>query len=227
MNIYALVMIVIVPVCISVIINFLVYSHVRSSTQRILPQSITSQLHNETIQQPKVSRRDFRLFWQMLIIVPSLTISIRSLAATLRLFTDIIAIIVRDRDLCRRFYHCALRTSMNIYALVMIVIVPVCISVIINFLVYSHVRSSTQRIQPQSITSQLHNETIQQPKVSRRDLRLFWQMLIIVPSLTISIRSLAATLRLFTDIIAIIVRDRDLCRRFYVRFILLKTIYFF
>ncbi|CAF2156332.1 unnamed protein product [Rotaria magnacalcarata] len=114
----------------------------------------------------------------------------------------------------------------------MIVIVPACISLIINFLVYSHARSSTQRIQPQSITSQLHNETTQQPKVSRRDLNLFRQMLIMfflfaggwtpiyltlvvnefiaVPSLATSILSLMATICLLTDIIAMIVRDREL-----------------
>ncbi|CAF1235104.1 unnamed protein product [Rotaria magnacalcarata] len=95
-----------------------------------------------------------------------------------------------------------------------------------------HARSSTQRIQPQSITSQLHNETTQQPKVSRRDLNLFRQMLIMfflfaggwtpiyltlvvnefiaVPSLATSILSLMATICLLTDIIAMIVRDREL-----------------
>lgn len=64
--------------------------------------------------------------------------------------------------------------------MVLIVLVPSLILLMINFLIFLFVRSSTKRIQPQQFSvatiTQSSSNQIQRSKLSRRDLRLLKQM---------------------------------------------------
>lgn len=124
---------------------------------------------------------------------------------------------------------------MNIYALMMIVIVPTFICFIINIILYIYARSSTRRVHPNASPLQPHSKNAQQPKISGRDLRLLRQILIMfflfacgwtpvylilvfrtyifIPAIVVSIFSLIATWCLLADLINMLVFDRQLRER--------------
>jgi hypothetical protein len=67
---------------------------------------------------------------------------------------------------------------MKIYTFVMFMVVPSVINIVLNILIFIHVRSSSRRIQPQTVTNTLSNGgNNQQARVSRRDISLLQQMI--------------------------------------------------
>ncbi len=66
---------------------------------------------------------------------------------------------------------------MEIYAVIMAAIVPSLINTIVNVLIFSHVRSSSRRVQPQTVTSVTNVINTQEPRISRREISLLRQMI--------------------------------------------------
>ncbi|CAF1145532.1 unnamed protein product [Adineta steineri] len=67
---------------------------------------------------------------------------------------------------------------MGIYTCIMAIFVPALLNIILNTLIFSYVRSSTRRIQPQSNNASTSGPNNQQPRMSRRDMSLLKQMLV-------------------------------------------------
>ncbi len=68
---------------------------------------------------------------------------------------------------------------MTIYTCVLAVCIPSLIITILNILIFSYVRSSTRRVQPQGlhVSTNANNHIQQQPIISRRDISLLRQMI--------------------------------------------------
>ncbi|CAF1132728.1 unnamed protein product [Adineta steineri] len=67
---------------------------------------------------------------------------------------------------------------MGIYTCIMAIFVPALLNIILNTLIFSYVRSSTRRIQPRSNNASTSGLNNQQPRMSRRDMSLLKQMLV-------------------------------------------------
>ncbi|CAF1117119.1 unnamed protein product [Adineta steineri] len=72
---------------------------------------------------------------------------------------------------------CGNQLSLTIYTLVIAAILPSLINIILNIIIFSHVRSSARRIHPQAISALTSDVTAQQPKISRREISLLRQMI--------------------------------------------------
>jgi len=59
----------------------------------------------------------------------------------------------------------------------MAVLVPSIINIVLNILIFIYVRTSSRRIQPQSIDPLTNGNNIQHVKLTRRDISLLWQMI--------------------------------------------------
>ena len=74
------------------------------------------------------------------------------------------------------FQYCTLPTWLRIYGYVLTSIVPALINILPNALIFSYVRSSTNRIQPQGPSALIATVSVQHPKVNRREIALVKQM---------------------------------------------------
>jgi hypothetical protein len=66
---------------------------------------------------------------------------------------------------------------MRIYTYVTSVWVPLSINILLSVLIFIHVRNSTRRVQPQTISTIENGNNNQQPKISRREMLLLRQMI--------------------------------------------------
>lgn len=66
---------------------------------------------------------------------------------------------------------------MGVYTFITAVILPIVLNILLNIGIFLHVRNSSLRIQPQTITAVTIGVHRQQPKISRRDIALLKQML--------------------------------------------------
>lgn len=60
----------------------------------------------------------------------------------------------------------------------MTVLVPSAINTVFNVLIFMHVRASTRRVQPQTISAIASDGNKQQQRISRRDISLLQQMIL-------------------------------------------------
>ncbi|CAF1223958.1 unnamed protein product [Adineta steineri] len=67
---------------------------------------------------------------------------------------------------------------MGIYTCTMAIFVPALLNIILNTLIFTYVQSSTRRIQPQSNRASTSGPNNRQPRMSRRDMSLLKQMLV-------------------------------------------------
>jgi len=66
---------------------------------------------------------------------------------------------------------------MGIYTFITVVILPILTNIVLNIFIFIHVRNSSRRIQPQTISALTSGVNNQQPKISRRDISLLKQMI--------------------------------------------------
>ena len=74
------------------------------------------------------------------------------------------------------FQYCKLPAWLRIYGYVLTSIVPASINILPNVLIFSYVRSSTNRVQPQGSSSLTATVSVQYSKVNRREIALVKQM---------------------------------------------------
>ncbi|CAF3537375.1 unnamed protein product [Adineta steineri] len=73
---------------------------------------------------------------------------------------------------------CVNELWMKIYTVVMFLFIPCFINLVLNIRIFVYVRTSSRRIQPQSVNTGTGNVNNQQEKVSRRDIKLLQQMIL-------------------------------------------------
>ncbi len=66
---------------------------------------------------------------------------------------------------------------MRIYTCASVTFVPSMINIIVNVLIFSHVRSSYRRVKPQIINAVTNTVNVVQQKISRREIYLLRQMI--------------------------------------------------
>ncbi len=66
---------------------------------------------------------------------------------------------------------------MGIYTFITVAILPILTNIVLNIFIFIHVRNSSRRIQPQTISALTSGVNNQQPKISRRDISLLKQMI--------------------------------------------------
>jgi hypothetical protein len=66
---------------------------------------------------------------------------------------------------------------MRIYTLILAVFVSLFINIVLNILIFVHVRNSTHRVQPQMTNTNANRENNQQPRIGRREISLLKQMI--------------------------------------------------
>ncbi len=66
---------------------------------------------------------------------------------------------------------------MRIYTFILTVCVSLFINIILNILIFVHVRTSTRRVQPQMTITNINGENNQQPRITRREIFLLKQMI--------------------------------------------------
>lgn len=78
------------------------------------------------------------------------------------------------------FQYCSPAQWMKYYSLVVVIIIPLLTCIIVNGLIFRHVRASTLRVQPQSGISVTAITNGQQAKLSRRDIHLLRHMVLML-----------------------------------------------
>ncbi|CAF4247273.1 unnamed protein product, partial [Adineta steineri] len=72
--------------------------------------------------------------------------------------------------------YCANEFWLAIYTLITATILPSIINIILNTLIFSHVRSSSLRVHPNTVKAVANTVKNQQPVINRRDISLLRQM---------------------------------------------------
>ena len=66
---------------------------------------------------------------------------------------------------------------MRVYTCIIALFVPSLINIILNIVIFTYVRSCSRRVQPQIVSTLTNTNNHQEPKVSRRDISLFRQII--------------------------------------------------
>ncbi|UJR19342.1 hypothetical protein I4U23_022471 [Adineta vaga] len=118
----------------------------------------------------------------------------------------------------RTHRQCSNELWMTIYTFITAVVLPSLINLILNTLIFLHVRSSTRRVQPQVLsawTSEMMNQQRQRqqiPKISRREISLLRQMILMflmficgwIPTLLINIMILLIDLDFIIPVMSMV-----------------------